>query len=69
MLGVGAVAPSAIAALVKGDSLAAVEDLDRPARRADIDLLADEAMRYGVEEALELDMVVGGNAGQAAQGA
>ena len=42
-----------------------MEYLDCPARRADVDLLADEAVRYGIEEALELDMVVGGDAGNA----
>src|SRR6185295_12705968 len=56
--------PSAIAALVNGDTLATMEDLDRPACRANVDLLADEAVRHGIEEALELDMVVGGDAGQ-----
>src|SRR5690606_37646890 len=64
MLGVGAVAPPAIAALMNGDALAAVEYLDRPDRGVDVDLLADEAVRHGIEEGLELDMIVGGNACQ-----
>ncbi|ESZ02771.1 hypothetical protein X737_38090 [Mesorhizobium sp. L48C026A00] len=34
------------------------EDLDRLARRRDIHLLSEEAMRRGVEKALELDMMV-----------
>lgn len=38
-LRVCAVAPAAIAALVNGNALATVEYLDRPARRADVDLL------------------------------
>ena len=41
-----------------GDALATVEYLDHPGGGADIDLLADEAVRDGIEEALELDMVI-----------
>lgn len=40
------------------DAFALEEDLDRSARRPDIHLLSNEAMRHGVEIALELDMIV-----------
>lgn len=64
MLGIGAVSPPAIAALVSGDPLAAVEYLDHPGCRADIDLLADEPVGHGIEELFELDGIIGGDAGQ-----
>ncbi len=41
-----------------------MEDLDHPCCRSDIDLLTDEGMRYGMEEGLELDMVIRGHADQ-----
>src|SRR5690606_30886593 len=65
MLGVGAVTASAIATLMNGDAPAAVEYLDHPGRGADVDLLADKAVRHGIEEGLELDMIVGGDPSQA----
>src|SRR5690606_12645174 len=65
VLRVRAVTPPAIAALVNRNALAAVEDLDRPGRRANVDLLPDEAMRHRMEEGFELDVVVGGNADRA----
>ncbi|MER8830956.1 hypothetical protein NKH73_30990 [Mesorhizobium sp. M0938] len=37
---------------------AAMEDLDHPCCRPDIDLPTVEAVRHGIEEALELDMVI-----------
>lgn len=46
-------------------TLAAVEYLDRPGCRADIDLLADEPVGHGIEELFELDVIIGGDAGQA----
>lgn len=48
----------AMTTLVCGDALTPVEQLDRPGRCADIDLLADQAMGYRVEEAVELDMII-----------
>ena len=47
-----------IAALMRGDALATVEYLDHPGGGTDIDLLADEAVRDGIEEALELDVII-----------
>ena len=42
-----------------GDPLALVEELHRAAGGPDVHLLADQPVRHGVEEALELDVVVG----------
>lgn len=53
-----------ITALMDGDALAAVEDLDGACRRPQIDLLANEAMRSGIEEGLELDVIIGRHADQ-----
>lgn len=55
---------AAIAALMDGNALAAVKDLDCACRCSQIDLLANEAVRHGIEERLELDMVVRRDAGQ-----
>jgi len=55
---------AAIAALMHGDALAAVEDLDGACRRPQIDLLANKIMRHGIEEGFELDMVIGRYANQ-----
>jgi hypothetical protein len=41
-----------------GDALATVEYLDHPGGGTDINLLADDAVRDGIEEGLELDMVI-----------
>lgn len=49
MVGVGAMPAVAIATLVGGDALAAMEDIDRAAGGAQIDLLADQPIGYGVE--------------------
>ena len=53
-----------IAALMHGDALAAVEDLDGACRRPQIDLLANETVRHGIEEGFELDVVIRRDAGQ-----
>jgi hypothetical protein len=45
VVGVGAVPAAAIAALVSGDALAAMEDFDRAAGGPEIDLLTDQAVR------------------------
>jgi hypothetical protein len=47
-----------VAALVSCDPLAAVEDLDGAAGQAHVDLLADQGVRHGVEEAGGLDVIV-----------
>lgn len=47
-----------ISALMHSDTFAAMEDLDHPRGRPDIDLAPDEAVRDGIEEALEFDVVI-----------
>ena len=64
MVGVCPVAATAIPTLMDSNAFAAVEYLDHLLRCTDIDLLADEIVRHGIEEGLELDMVVGGHTGQ-----
>ena len=68
MVRVGAVPAAAIAALVRSDALAAMEDLDRAARGPQIDLLADQSVGDGVEIAVILDMVIDAGASQAPLG-
>ncbi|WP_281035922.1 MULTISPECIES: hypothetical protein [unclassified Mesorhizobium] len=43
---------------MRSDAFAAMEYLDHPSGRPDIDLLADESVWDRVEEALELDMII-----------
>ncbi|MER8486148.1 hypothetical protein [Mesorhizobium sp. M1322] len=57
-------ARTAIAALMDSNALAAVEDLDGACRCPQIDLLANEAVRHGIKEGLELDVVIRRDAGQ-----
>jgi len=57
-------ARTAIAALMGGDALAAVEDLDGACCCPQIDLLANETVRHGIEEGFELDVVIRRDAGQ-----
>ena len=64
VIGIGAVPTAAVAALMHGDPLAAMEQLDGAAGRADVDLLADQAVRHRVEEALDLDVIVDADAGE-----
>src|SRR5687768_2352406 len=54
-----------VAALMQGDPLAAMEQLDRPACRPQVDLGTDEAVRHRVEEPVVLDVVVDADARQA----
>ena len=56
--GVCSIARPAIAALMHSNAFAAMEYLDHPGGCPDIDLLADEGMRDGIEEALALDVVI-----------
>ena len=52
-------APGApVAALMDGDALAAMEDLDRAGGGAHVDLGADQRMRNRIEEVVDLDMIV-----------
>ena len=51
--------------LMNGDALAAMEQLDGAGGGSNVDLLADQAMRNGVEEAIDFDMIIEGDAGQA----
>ena len=55
---------AAITALVRGDALAAMEDLDGAAGGPQIDLLPDQAVGNGVEIAVILDMVIDAGASQ-----
>ncbi|MBY3259534.1 hypothetical protein HFO09_33790 [Rhizobium laguerreae] len=50
---------AAIAALMDGDALAAVKDLDGARHCSKIDLLANEGMGDGIKEAFELDVIIG----------
>jgi hypothetical protein len=68
VLGIGAVAAPRMTTLVSRDPLAAMEDLDRAGREADIDLLADEGVRDRVEEARRLDVVIEVDTGEAPLG-
>ena len=65
VIGIGAMAAPAVSALMGRDPLAAVEDLDRLRGRSDVDLLPDQAVRHRIEEAVELNMVVGADPGKA----
>ncbi|AQZ50701.1 hypothetical protein Mame_01336 [Martelella mediterranea DSM 17316] len=64
MVGDRTVAAPAIASLMDCYALAAEEYLDRSLRRADVDLLTDEAVRHGIKEAVELGMIVRRHAGK-----
>jgi hypothetical protein len=64
VIGVRAVATSAISTLRGRDPLAPMEDLDRAGRCSEIDLLPDDAVRHRIEEAVELDVIIGGDAHQ-----
>src|SRR6516162_3786405 len=58
VLGIRAMEPAAIAAQMRGDTLAAMEDLDGARGDADLDLFADQGVRHRIEEAVDLDVVV-----------
>lgn len=58
VLGVGSEARAPVATLVCGDAHTTAEYLDHPSGGADIDLAPDEAVRDGIGEALELDMII-----------
>ena len=55
---------SVVAPAVRRHALAAMEDLDRVRRVADLDLLADELVRHAVDVAVDLDVVVDVHAAQ-----
>ena len=65
VIGIGAVPAAAVTALMHGDALAAMEDLDHAGGHAGIDLLADQLVRHRIEEAVDLDVVVERHAGEA----
>ena len=50
---------------MRGDERAAMEYLDGARRRAGIDLLAKQRVRHGIEEFVDLDMIVDADAGEA----
>jgi len=54
MIGIGAVAPATIAALMAGDTPTFVKDRHHPLGDADIDLAADQTMGHGVQGFLDL---------------
>ena len=58
MLGICAVPRAAVAPVVGGDALAAVEHLNGPGGETHVDLLADQGVGHRVEEARRLDVVV-----------
>ena len=68
MLGQRAVTRPAIAPGVRGDPAAVVEHLDGVSRCPRVHLLAKQGMRHRVKEALDLDMIVYADAGEAGQG-
>src|SRR5208283_2946899 len=68
VLGIGAVALAGVAPWMSGDARAAMKHLDRARGDADVDLLADQAVRHRIEEALDLDVIVETDAGQAPLG-
>src|SRR4029079_18913821 len=65
MLGIGAMPPAAITALMGGDPLTAKEHLDGARGDTQVDLGANEAVRHRVVEPLGLDVIVEPDAGEA----
>ena len=68
MAGLGAMPRSAITPGVGGDAFAAVEYFDGAGSGAGIHLLADQRMRHRIQKALNLDVVVDADAGDAPLG-
>lgn len=68
VIGIGAVAPALITTLMAGDAPAFVKDLDDPAGHAHIDLSTDQAVGHGIEELLDLDVVVETDPGELPDG-
>ena len=58
MVGVRAVLAAHVAALMDADALAPMEDLDRARGDPHVDLGADERVRDGIEEVVDLDVIV-----------
>ena len=65
MLGIGAMFGPAMTALMHGNPLALMKDLDDPRRRPGVDLVADQLMRHRVEKSADLDMIIQRDAGKA----
>ena len=68
VLGLGAVSWSAVTPGMGGDAFTAVEHLDRASRGTGVHLLADQRVRHRVEKALDLDVVINPDAGEAPLG-
>ena len=68
VLGLGAVPRSAVTPGMRGDAFAAVEHLDRAGRGTGVHLLTDQGVRHRVEKALDLDVVINPDAGEALLG-
>jgi hypothetical protein len=64
VVGIGAMPATAVAALMGGDTPAAMEHLDGTRGNAHIDLGANERVRHRVVEAFDLDMVIEPDAGE-----
>src|SRR5580658_8962056 len=64
VLWIGAMTAAAIATLMGGDALGAMEYLDGAAGDAQVDLGADQRVRHRVVEALDLDVIVDAHAGK-----
>lgn len=64
VIGISAVPAAAITALVSCNTQTPMEQLDGPGGGANIDLLPDQAVWNGVEEAVDLDVIVDRDAGQ-----
>src|ERR1700746_2616400 len=56
--GIGTVPAAAVPALMHGDALAAMEDLDHAGGHAGVDLLPAPPMRHRIEKSARLAMIV-----------
>src|SRR5579863_916067 len=65
MLGVGPMPAAAMATLMGGEALTPMEQLEGAGRGAKVDLLADQAGRNPVEKAIDLDVIIERDAGEA----
>jgi len=54
-----------VAALMNGDALGSMEDLDDAAGHAHFHLLPEQGVRHRVEEAIDLDVIIERDAGEA----
>lgn len=64
VIGIRAVPAAAVTALVSSNTQTPMEQLDGPGGGANIDLLPDQAVWNGVEEAVDLEVIIERDAGQ-----